>query len=108
MTYFYKIQGTIARKVGGEPPTTEYVAIDPKGIVRHIKNDQIIEEQLLEFPENESNYSPSELKELKDLYKDTMGLKIARGMLIPSYRKKRTMKPKSVRKIKVVKKCTCK
>ena len=105
--YFYKVGGTIARKIGGEPPADEYVAIDPKGIVRHIKNGQIIEEQPLEFPEDESQYSASELKELKDLYKDAMGSKIARGMLI-SYRKKKTMKPKSTRKVKVVKKCTCK
>jgi hypothetical protein len=107
MTYFYKVAGTIARKVGGEPPASEYVAIDPKGIIRHIKNGQIIEERPLDFPENESQYSSSELKELKELYNDAMGSKIARGMLI-SYRKKKTMKPKPVRKIKVVKKCTCK
>jgi hypothetical protein len=105
--YFYKVAGTIARKVGGEPPALEYVAIDPKGIVRHIKNGQIIEEQPLEFPEDESQYSASELKEVRELYKDTMGSKIARGMLI-AYRKKKTMKPKSLRKIKVAKKCKCK
>jgi len=105
--YFYKVAGTIARKIGGNPPATEYVAIDSKGIVRHIKNGQIIEEQPLEFPEDESQYSESELKELKELYKDTMGSKIARSMLI-SYRKKKSMKPKTIRKVKVVKKCKCK
>lgn len=109
MTYFYKVAGTVARKIGGEPPaTTDYVAIDPKGIVRHVKNGMIIEEVPLEFPEDESKYSASDIKELKELYTSTAGLDLAKSMLFPRYRKKKTMKPKSIRKVKVVKKCKCK
>lgn len=94
MTYFYKIKGTIARKIGGEPPANEYVAIDPQGVVRHVNNDEIIEEQPMKLPEGE----------LKELYKDTMGKQIARTMLFPAYRKKKTIS----RKIKVGKRCICK
>lgn len=109
MTYFYKVAGTIARKVGGEPPAVlEYVAIDPKGMMRHIKNDIVVEEMPLEFPEDESNYSASELRELKELYNSTAGITMAKQMLFSKYRKKKTTKPKPIRKVKVVKKCKCK
>lgn len=94
MTYFYKIKGTIARKIGGEPPADEYVAIDPQGIVRHVKDNEIVEEQPMELPKGK----------LKDLYTDTMGKQIARGMLFPAYRKKKTKS----RKVKVGKRCICK
>jgi len=107
MTYFYKVAGTIARKVGGEPPASEYVAIDPKGIVRHIKNGEIIEEKPIGSFTKSTSDIPEDYAELKELYDSEIGKRMARGMLI-AYRKKKTMKPKPVRKIKVVKKCTCK
>ena len=93
MTYFYKIHSTIARKIGGEPPADEYVAIDPQGVVRHVKNNEVIEEQPMKLPEGE----------LKDLYKDAMGSQIAKTMLFPAYRKK-----KITRKVKIGKRCICK
>jgi hypothetical protein len=101
MTYFYKIGGTIARKVGGNPPTNEYVAIDPKGIVRHVKNEMIIEEQYIDVLKDST-------KDQEELYKDIMGSQIAKNMLFPKYRKKKIMKPKSIRKIKMDKGCKCK
>jgi hypothetical protein len=96
MTYFYKIHSTIARKIGGEPPADEYVAIDPQGVVRHVKNNEIIEETPIEFPNNAS-------QDQITLYKDAMGSQIAKNMLFPKYRKK-----KNTRKIKVGKRCICK
>jgi hypothetical protein len=102
MTYFYKVGGTIARKIGGEPPANEYVAIDKEHTMRHIKNGEIIEEFNLAFP-IETMGDP----ELKEFYANMEGKRLARGMLI-AHRKKKTMKPKPSRKIKVVKKCTCK
>lgn len=100
MTYFYKVHGTIARKIGGEPPANEYVAIDPKGMVRHIKDGYIIEEKQIEGIQED-------YPELKELYDSEIGKQMARSMLI-TYRKKKTMKPKAVRKVKVGKKCKCK
>ena len=95
MTYFYKMSGTIARKVGGNPPTNEYVAIDPKGVIRHVKNEQIIEEQYIDVPKDAT-------KDQEELYKEMMSSQIAKEMLFPKYRKKKTMKPKSI------KRCKCK
>jgi hypothetical protein len=100
MTYFYKVHGTIARKIGGDPPANEYVAIDPKGILRHIKNGEIIEETSISYPTDIT-------VDTKDLYKDEIGKMLARDMLFPKYRKAKNTKSKS-RKIKVVKKCKCK
>lgn len=102
MTYFYKMQGTIARKIGGEPPAEEYVAIDPKGIVRHIKKGEILEEEPITYPKEYM-----EAPELKDFYMTEYGKQMAREMLFPKYRKKKTSS-KPTRKIKVDKKCTCK
>jgi hypothetical protein len=104
MTYFYKVGGTIAQKIGGEPPADEYVALDKQHTVRHIKNGHIIDEMLIEFPsEAEGN------KDLMDLYEDIESKKIAHSMLSRiRFRKKKSIKSKPARKIKVVKKCTCK
>jgi hypothetical protein len=99
MTYFYKNGGTISRKIGGEPPANEYVAIDPQGVVRHIKDDNIVEE----IPIDVSSISDKDI----DLYKEVISSQMAKDMLYPKYRKK-INKPKSMRKIKVVKKCICK
>jgi hypothetical protein len=111
MTYYWKINGMIAKKIGGDPPSTEYAAVDPKGIVRHIKNDEIIEERTIEFPEisqeDRKQFDPASLQEIKEIYKNGAGYKIAKDMLLPKYRRKITMKPKSIRKIKVDKKCIC-
>jgi|WetSurMetagenome_2_1015567.scaffolds.fasta_scaffold213295_2 hypothetical protein len=101
--YFYKIGGTIARKIGGEPPSNEYVAIDPKSMVRHIKNGEIIEEFQLAYPIDAATD-----KGLMELYKETETKRLARDILFPKSRKKKIMKPKPARKIKVVKKCICK
>jgi len=99
MTYFYKNGGTISRKIGGEPPANEYVAIDPQGVVRHVKDDKIIEEMPIDISEIP--------KEDVDLYKDTVSSQMARGMLYPKYRKK-INKSKPMRKLKVGKRCKCK
>jgi hypothetical protein len=97
MTYFYKVHGTIARKVGGNPPSEEYVAIDPQGVLRHVKNGEIVEETQISYPTDIT-------MDTKDLYKDEMGKQLARDMLFPKYRKKKTSsKPKL--KIKT---CRCK
>ena len=98
--YFYKNGGTISHKLGGDPPAEEYVAIDPQGVVRHIKDDKIIEEIPIEVPDNIS-------EDERLLFKNAVSSQLARGMLYPKYRKK-INKPKSIRKIKVVKKCICK
>lgn len=105
MTYFYKIKGTLARKEGGDPPnTSEYVTIDKQGIVRHIKDGEIIEERSIEYPDDMSEYPKEEVKALRELYKSGMGLKITKEMLYPKYRKKITSKPKK----RTIKKCKCK
>lgn len=98
MTYFYKVRGTIARKIGGNPPSDEYVAIDPQGVLRHIKNGEILEDTPIAYPTDIT-------MDTKELYKDEMGKMLARDMLFPKYRKKKMSKP---RKIKVVRKCKCK
>jgi len=103
MTYFYKVHGTIARKIGGEPPANEYVALDKENTMRHVKNGEVIEEFKLAFP-IETMGDP----ELKEFYAGEEGKRLARSMLIPSYRKKKSMKPKPLRKVKVDKKCKCK
>jgi len=100
--YFYKNGGTISHKLGGDPPAEEYIARDPQGIMRHIKNGNIIEE--LPIPTND--YSGMSHEE-RELYKDVVSSQMAKDMLYPKYRKK-INKPKSMRKIKVVKKCICK
>jgi hypothetical protein len=97
--YFYKNGGTISRKIGGEPPAKEYVAIDPQGVVRHVKDDNIVEE----IPIHISDISEKDV----ELYKEVISSQIAKDMLYPKYRKKLN-KPKSIRKLKVVKKCICK
>jgi hypothetical protein len=104
MTYFYKVGGTIARKIGGEPPAGEYVALDKQHTVRHMKDGHIIDEMEIEFPSDAKGD-----KDLMDLYEDIESKKIAHSMLSRiRFRKKKTIKPKSARKVKVVKKCTCK
>jgi hypothetical protein len=107
MTYFYKIGGAIARKVGERPEVNEYVAFDKKHTLRHIKNGELINTVTLPFPSDMAKDEEFN-EELMDLYKDIESSKIARSMLIPTYRKKKSAKPKSLRKVKVVKKCTCK
>jgi len=109
MTYFYKSNGTLARKIGGTPPADEYVAIDPQGILRHVKNNTILEEQPIIFPDKDnSNYTPPELKDIKEIYTDITGKKIAKTMLFPQYRQKKITKSKPIRKTKSSKKCKCK
>jgi hypothetical protein len=93
MTYFYKMSGTIARKVGGEPPANEYVAIDPKGIIRHVKNEEILEEQSIDIPKDAT-------KDQAELYKDVVSSQIAKTMLFPNYRKKKPARSKAVTKCK--------
>lgn len=99
MTYFYKVRGTIARKIGGSPPADEYVAMDPQGALRYVKNGEVIEETQISYPTDIT-------VDTKELYKDTVGKQLARDMLFPKYRKKKPSKP--IRKIKVAKKCKCK
>lgn len=101
MTYFYKVHGTIARKIGGNPPTDEYVAMDPQGTLRHVKDGELLEETQISYPIDTN-------MDTKELFKDTMGKQLARDMLFPTYRKKKMTKSKSSRKVNVVKKCKCK
>jgi hypothetical protein len=97
MTYYYKIKGTLARKEGGDPPSTdEYTAVGKDDIVRHIKGGEIVEERGIEYP---PDATPGELR---DLYKSTLGFMITKNMLYPQYRKKSKSKPKSIRKTKIV------
>jgi hypothetical protein len=100
--YFYKNGGTISRKIGGEPPAKEYVAIDPQGVVRHVKDDNIVEETPIPM-DNFPNMSQDEIQ----LYKEAVSSQMAKDMLYPKYRKK-INKPKSIRKLKVGKRCKCK
>lgn len=44
MTYYYRNGDMITKQVGGIPPTNEYVAVSPEGIVRHIINDKVVEQ----------------------------------------------------------------
>jgi len=111
MTYYWKINGMLAKKVGGDPPANEYAAVDAKGVVRHIRDGDIIEEQMIEFPdisqEERKQFNSRDLQDIKEIYKNGAGYKIAKEMLLPKYRKK-INKPKYIRKLKVDKKCICK
>lgn len=102
MTYFYKVHGTIARKIGGEPPADDYVAMDSNGRLKHILHGEVIEENYVIYPTDATT------SELKELYKNEMGKALARDMLFPKFRKKKSSKPKPLRKVKVDKKCKCK
>jgi len=106
MTYFYKVKETITRKIGGTPPAKEYVSIDSNRTVRHIKDGEILEETKMAYPIDIITSKNS--KDLMELYEDTEMKRLARSMLIPEYRKKKIMKPKSIRKVKIDKKCKCK
>jgi len=97
--YFYKNGGTISHKLGGDPPANEYVAVDPQGVVRHVKDDNIIEE----IPIDVSGISGKDV----ELYKDLISSQMARNLLYPKYRKK-INKSKPMRKLKVGKRCKCK
>ena len=97
--YFYKNGGTISHKLGGDPPANEYVAVDPQGVVRHVKDDNIIEET----PIDVSGISGKDV----ELYKDLISSQMARNLLYPKYRKK-INKSKPMRKLKVGKRCKCK
>jgi hypothetical protein len=109
MTYFYKNYGSISRKIGGEPPATEYVALDPQGTLRYVKDGKILEEFPIDMSDKHlSEYSPSEAKSLKAMYQDSMAMTMAKELLYPSYRKNKTTKPKGSRKVKIDKKCKCK
>jgi hypothetical protein len=107
MTYYFKINGSLARKEGGDPPKIdEYVAVGQDNIVRHIKDGQIIEEREIKYPNTfPKDASPGDI-DLRKIYKDAVGFKITKEMLYPQYRKKNLSpsKPKSKRKIK---KCKC-
>jgi len=103
MTYFYKVGGSIARKIGGTPPAKEYVAIDSENVIKHIKNGEVIEEREMAYP-----IETIDNKDLKNLYEDLEIKKLARDMLFPKYRKKKTTKSKPTRKVKINKKCKCK
>jgi hypothetical protein len=117
--YFYKRGDEVLRKLGGEPPSDEYVALDPKGVLRHIKNNEIIDEKNMQFifPDDVDlkdtdlyKQGAMTVPEIRELYTTVMANKVAKKMLIPSYnyRKKKSVKPKATRKVKVVKKCKCK
>ena len=116
MTYFYKKGMYIARKEGGEPPSDTYIAINPQNEIVYIKNGQIIEDWNDIFPDDFwdkgefKQYSESERRNLLRLYAEDKAMSIAKSVLLNPkvWRKKKTMKPKSTRKVKVVKKCTCK
>lgn len=109
MTYFYKKYGSISRQVGGDPPSEEYVALDPKGTLRYFKNGKLLEEIPIDLSDKQlSEYSPSEAKTLKSMYQDSMAMKMAKELLYPSYRKKIKSTPEGSRKVKVNKKCKCK
>jgi hypothetical protein len=117
--YFYKKGDEVLRKLGGDPPSEEYVALDPKGVIRHIKNDEILEERNMQFifPDDVDlketdlyKQGAMTVPEIRELYTTVMANKVAKKMLIPSYnyRKKKTTKAKPSRKVKVVTKCKCK
>jgi len=105
MTYYYINKGILTQKIGGDPPSNEYVAIDPAGMVRHIKNGEIIQTQKIDYPVIskkdliEFNDLKSTFGNPRDTYTKGAGFKIAKNML--GYRKKRTKKPK-------IKRCKCK
>ena len=102
MTYYYKVRGTITEKIGGSPPpVSEYAAIDPSGVVRHIKNEEIIEEHLIKYPEHVPYFSERPEK-IKNMYKKAIGYTIAKNML--SDRKKKSSKKGTSRKHQKVKK----
>lgn len=94
LMYFYKMSGTIARKIRGDPPANEYVVIDKKGVIQHIKDEQVLEEQFIDTPKDAT-------KDQAELYKDVVSSQMAKTMLFPNYRKKKLTKSK------VVKKCKC-
>jgi len=103
MTYFYLNKGVLSQKIGGDPPSNEYVAIDPTGIVRHVKNGEIVQAQKIEYPVISKTeligIDPIEMGKVKDIYTKGAGFKIAKNML--GYRKRKTTKSK-------VKRCKCK
>ena len=98
--YFYKNGGNhFTQTWCGDPPANEYVAVDPQGVVRHVKDDNIIEE----IPIDVSGISGEDV----ELYKDLISSQMARNLLYPKYRKK-INKSKPMRKLKVGKRCKCK
>jgi|WetSurMetagenome_2_1015567.scaffolds.fasta_scaffold40832_5 hypothetical protein len=79
MTYFYMNKGTVLRQDGGEPPSNNYVAVDPQGVMRYVKNGVVDQAQIIKPGSDET--------------------KMALNML--KYRKKKTKKVKA-------KRCKCK
>lgn len=100
MTYYYKIRGIINRKEGGSPPDVdEYIAIGKDSVVRHIKNDEVIEQKEIMYPEHVP-YLASKDTGIKELYKKASGYIIAKDMLTPMARKKKTTQKLTKRKTK--------
>ena len=84
MTYFYKSGTQILKQEGGDPPASEFVALAPDGILRHYKDNRVIEQDKIVASDKE--YAAANL---------------ARNMLIPIFRAKKKQKSK-------VKRCKCK
>jgi hypothetical protein len=85
MTYFYKSGTQILKQEGGEPPADEFVALAPDGILRHYKDNRVVEQDKIVA----SNIEHA-------------AANLAHNMLIPTFRAKK-QKQKSK-----VKRCKCK
>ena len=100
MTYYYKIRGIINRKEGGSPPDTEeYIAVGKDDIVRHIKNDEVIEEKPIVYREDVPYLAEKDIG-IKNLYKKAFGYSIAKQMLTSALRKKKLNTKSTKRKTK--------
>jgi hypothetical protein len=42
MTYYYVVNGYLNRKVGGDPPSSTYVAESPDGILTYVDNNKVV------------------------------------------------------------------
>jgi hypothetical protein len=99
MTYYYKIHASVAKKVRGDPPANpEYIEVTSSGKVLHFNNKDLVEESQIKYPDY---LTPEDI----ETYLATMGKQVAREILFPKSRKKKSIKLKLNRK--PVKKCKC-
>lgn len=84
MTYYY-ISGSTVIKSEDEPNVNDFVSLTPDGILRHYKNGNVVQKHKIE-----------------SVNIDATAQNLARNMLLPSFRRR-----KSVKKSKV-KRCKCK
>jgi hypothetical protein len=105
--YYFLTQGRLTKttdpKIIENYAHGEYVALDPKNVVRHIKDGQIIEAKQLNIPTVDSPVDLKKYGDAKELVRETQSQKVAEKMFGLAMRKR-----KSGKKLKRnMKKCKC-